>query len=456
MTEHRRRVRWIVMLGVGLASGPALAAASAGDQAAHTHVVTTTADAGPGSLRSALEESARTPEADRIVFGDADGPFGTPQTIELAGPLPAIAGEVTIDGHIRHRLWKAYGATISGGGRHRVFQVPPGAILRLAGVTIADGRAENGGAVLNHGRLVVEGVSLLRNEAAASGGAIANDGGEVLMINSTAADNRAARGGAVANLGGRLRVTNSTLYQNRADEGAALYSKAELAMANSILAGGEGVECVNSGPLAEGTTHNLVTSHRGCGEPILSDDPRLGGFGYYNGPTPVFTLEGGSPAINLGDNAAAVGEEGQPLKWDQRGNGDPRFAGGFPDLGAFEHQARLPDEFVVDTVEDTGLRGCSIVGVADCPLRAALELAAVARHQTAVRFDPTVFSEPRTLHLDRVPAGTDVPLILDGAGTAGVSIVAPGPRPPWQGLNGVQLEFDAGLSARSGRGGGEP
>lgn len=456
MTERRRWAPRIVMLGAVLASGPAVAAAPAGDQAVHTHVVTTTADAGPGSLRFALEGSARTPGADRIVFGDADGPFSTPQTIELAGPLPAITGEVTIDGHIRHRLWTAYGATISGGGRQRVFQVPPGATLRLAGITIVDGRADDGGAVLNRGRLVVEGVSLLRNEAVDAGGAIANDGGEVLLINSTAADNRAARGGAVANLDGQLRVTNSTLYRNEAEEGAALYSVAGLEMANSILAGGAGIQCVNSGPLADGTTHNLITSHRGCGEPILSDDPRLGGFGYYNGPTPVFTLEGGSPAINLGDNAAAVGEDGQLLKWDQRGNGDPRFAAGYTDLGAFEHQAQLPDEFVVDTIEDTGLRGCSIVGAADCPLRAALELAAVARQETRIRFDPTVFSGPRTLHLDRVPAGTDVPLVLDGAGTAGVTIVAPGARTPWRGLNGVHLEFEAGLSARSGRGGSLP
>lgn len=456
MTEHRRWVSWIVTLGAALASWPTAASASADDQPVHNHEITTTADAGPGSLRSALEESALTPGPDRITFGDEDGPFSTPQTIELAGSLPAIAGEVTIDGHIRHRLWKAYGATISGGGRHRVFQVPPGATLRLAGITIVEGKADAGGAVLNRGRLVVEGVSLLRNEAAGSGGAIANDGGEVLLINSTAADNRAVRGGAVANLGGRLRVTNSTLYQNQADEGAALYSMAALEMANSILAGGQEAECVNTGPLADATTHNLITTHRGCGEPILSDDPGLGAFGYYNGPTPVFTLEGGSPAINLGDNAAAVGEEGQLLKWDQRGNGDPRFAGGFADLGAFEYQSQLPDEFFVDTVEDTGLRGCSIVGVADCPLRAALELAAAARHETAIRFDPTVFSEPRTLHLGRVPAGTEVPLILDGAGSAGVRIVAPGARPPWQALNGVHLEFEAGLSARSGRGGDEP
>lgn len=454
MTDSLHSVSLLAVLCSALAPVPALAGESGDDEAVHTHVVTTTADDGPGSLRAALEETARTPEADRVVFGDAEGPFSTPQTIELSGPLPAITGEVTIDGHIRHLLWKAYGATISGGGRHRVFQVPPGATLRLAGVTIADGRADDGGAVLNRGRLVAEGVSLLRNEAAGSGGAIANDGGEVLLINSTAAYNRAARGGAVANLAGNLRVTNSTLYRNEAEQGAALFSLAGLEMANSILAGGESIQCVNSGPLAEGATHNLITSHRGCGEPILSDDPRLGNFGYYNGPTPVFTLESGSPAINLGDTAAAVGEEDQLLIWDQRGNGDPRFAAGFTDLGAFEHQSRLPDEFVVDTVEDTGLRGCSIVGTADCPLRAALELAAVARQETRVRFDPTVFSESRTLRLDRVPAGTDVPLILDGVGSAGVRIVAPGARLPWQGLNGVRLEFEAESSARSG--GGEP
>ncbi len=50
----------------------------------------------------------------------------------------------------------------------------------------------------------------------------------------------------------------------------------------------------------------------------------------------------------MGDNGAAVDEHGEPLRWDQRGNGDPRFVAGITDVGAFERQAFAL--LVVDTI----------------------------------------------------------------------------------------------------------
>lgn len=421
-------------------------AAGAGPEAADgivTHEVTSTADGGPGSLRAALEAAAVTVEADRIVFGGANGTFSTPRTIELTAPLPAIRDEVTVDGHIEGLLWKAYGATVSGRGRHAVFEVALGATLRLAGITVAEGRAHAGAAVFNRGRLVLEGVTLLGNSAADAGGAIANEGGQVFLINSTAVDNRAARGGAVANLSGDLRITNSTLYRNTAEHGAAVFSKADLEMANSILAGEAREQCVNTGPLSPASTHNLITSHSGCGEPVLEVDPMLGRFGHYNGPTRVFTLAAGSPVINLGENAAAVDAHGVPLVWDQRGNGDPRFAAGFTDLGSFEQQAPLASEFVVDAVVDNGLRGCNPAVAGDCPLRAALELAAVARRPTPVRFDPAVFSDATTIRLGPLVGESESVLFLDGSHAGAVTIVVPGRTPPWHTENGVVVRSEA-------------
>lgn len=403
-------------------------------------MVTTDADAGPGSLRTALEESGRTPGPDLIVFGEADGPFGSPRVIQLASPLPAVRGEVAIDGFIEGALWKAYGATISGGGRQRIFEVTPGAALELEGITLTKGQADSGAAILNRGRLVVKGVTLMGNHADEAGGAIANDGGEVSIINSTATDNEAERGGALANLAGSLRVTHCTIYRNNAGQGGAIFSRDRLALANSILAG-DGTQCENSGPLGEPTGNNLITSQRGCGSPILTRDPGLGPFGYYNGPTPVFTLADGSPVLNLADSSASVDENGRPLVWDQRGNGDPRFTSGFAELGAFEQQGHLPTTFLVDSVEDNGLRGCTTVGQADCSLRAALELAAAATRPTPVRFDVSVFAEPRTITLTGMPLGGDAPLVIDGAGAAPVTVIVPGEPLPWRGINGVQIRF---------------
>ena len=412
--------------------------------------VVTVSDEGEGSLRAALETAASAGERPvRIHFGPRDGLFSTPQTIQLTAPLPMIIGEVTIDGFIPNLLWRAYGATISGSDTHRIFEVAESGTLRLTGVTLRSGRAPSGGAVLNHGRLDIEGVSLLENSAASDGGAIANHG-ELWVINSTLAWNRSSRGGGLANLAGQARLINTTLHQNAAPQGAALWSQSQLHLAKSSLSGApDQSQCINSGRLSEQTTHNLIQgAHTGCGEPILTIDPGLEDrLGYFNGPTPTIPVGGASPVVNLGLNAAAVDARGEPLRWDQRGNGDPRFASGHTDLGAFERQGHLPDQFVVDTIEDTGLRACSLSAAADCPLRAALELATAARQATPIRFDARIFDEPRTIILSHIPALGNQAVVLDGSGTAGVTIIVPEAH-PWETRNGVRVEVRPAVQAR--------
>jgi hypothetical protein len=404
--------------------------------------VTSFADAGVGSLRWALQEATQHPEQMvRIDFGDRSGLFSQPRLIELEAPLPAIIGQVEIDGFIRGLLWRAYGATISGADRHRLFEVRPGASLRLSGVTLSHGRAGSGAAVLNAGDLVIEGVSLFHHQADGQGGAVDNQG-RLYLVNSTLAWNRASRGGAVASTG-QLDVVNTTLHHNQAEYGAALWSNGELHLINSIMAGDAADQCFNLGDLSSQSGHNLIQGHhQGCGTAVLSEDPRLEALGYFNGPTPVFPIGRGSPVVNLGLNKAAVNAAGQLLEWDQRGNGDPRFAGGFTDLGAFERQGQLPERLVVDMLGDNGLRACQPgQGQPGCPLRAALELAAAARHPVPIHFDSGLFSEPRELVLEQIPAGTKLPILIDGSGAAAVRIVVPS-AVPWQLVNGVELTID--------------
>lgn len=408
--------------------------------------ITTTANAGDGSLRRALQQAQGPGGPWRIHFGDDEGLFSEPQTIELESPLPKITGRVTIDGFIAHRLWTAYGATVSGGDVHRILEVSPSGLLHLRGVTLAGGSASRGGAVLNQGQLIVEGVTMLENRAEEEGGAIANLSGELFVINATIADSEAKRGGAIANLGGTLTLTHATLYRNNAEIGPAIYSTGTLALANSILWGIEGRpgnQCVNTGALAHSIANLFIDDSENCGTPLLQSDPKIGRFGYYNGPTPVFVIDGDSPALNLADSEAAVNHQGERLKWDQRGNGDPRFAGGYADIGAFERQSNLPEEYIVDTATDTGLRGCTATGSANCPLRAAIELALAGRKPAPIRFSPQVFSEPLTLELQELPANVERrPLEFDGDGAAPITIHVPDPDPGWTAKNGITLMFD--------------
>lgn len=411
-------------------------------------VVTTSADSGPGSLRAALVEAHTEPDHEfRISFGERDGLFATPRTIELTASLPPIRGQITIDGFIDNLLWKSYGATISGHGRNTIFEVLPGATLNLRGITLIEGFAENGGAIVNHGRLIVDGVSFFDNRAENQGGAIVNFG-NASVINSTFSNNRAADGGALAGPAGKLEVIHATLHANQAERGAAIWSEGELHLANSILSGPATDQCFNAGQLSKLTTHNLIEGRsEGCGTPLLTAAPRLQTSGYFNGPTPTMPLSGASPALNLGLVAAAVDASGNPLKWDQRGNGDPRLAGGYPDLGAFEYQSQLPKVFVVDTIEDNGLRGCTLVGPPDCSLRAALELSAAARNPTPIRFDPETFREPVRLvltgfSLETALPGAELPIVIDGEDVPAVIIeIPPGTgEVAWRAINGVRIE----------------
>ena len=62
----------------------------------NTYTVTTTADAGAGSLRQAIPDANANPGADTIAFNIVGA---GPHTITLASALPDITGAVTIDGY---------------------------------------------------------------------------------------------------------------------------------------------------------------------------------------------------------------------------------------------------------------------------------------------------------------------------------------------------------------------
>lgn len=385
-------------------------------------IVTTANDGGKGSLRHAIHNANKHPGPDRIHFDAIKGPFAKSKTITLKKELPELTGEVIIDGYIENRLWQSTGVTLSGRNRHPVLRIAPSTKVTISALTIADGHAERGGGILNRGELVVKGVTFRGNKADRDGGGLANLGGNVTLINSTFVDNRAGgAGGGVANDGGKASITHVTFSNNAAKNGGGLFSKGPLLLRNSILANsGSGDDCVLEGLLDPASTHNLIEANRGCGEPISSADPRLEPLGSYNGPTLTLPLGGGSTAINLGDNAAAVDEHGQPLTWDQRGNGDPRFVAGIADIGAFEVQA-FP-ELRVNTVEDTELRACTGVSAGDCSLRGAITLANAMGKAAIITFDPKLFAAPQLFTLTRPLPEATVDLTLDASGSGGVTL----------------------------------
>ena len=95
---------------------------------------------------------------------------------------------------------------------------------------------------------------------------------------------------------------------------------------------------------------NLIGSADGGG--II--DPLLGPLADNGGLTQTMALLGGSPAIDAGDAALAVGVDGEPLLWDQRGEGFHRVLGYGIDLGAWESFGFLPGDANADDVVSLG------------------------------------------------------------------------------------------------------
>jgi hypothetical protein len=98
---------------------------------AGTLSVTTTADAGPGSLRAAIEQ-ANAGDAGVIEFSES---FPLEGIINLSSPLPAFtAGEVELRGGERF-------PRVDGGGLHQIFRVGPGTTrLSLSDMVLRSGR----------------------------------------------------------------------------------------------------------------------------------------------------------------------------------------------------------------------------------------------------------------------------------------------------------------------------
>jgi hypothetical protein len=326
-----------------------------------------------------------------------------------------------------------------------VFEVAPGARIAIRNLTVTEGSARDGAGILNRGDLVVSGVTFEGNRARRDGGAVMNAAGSLYLVNSTLAGNHAGReGGALASRA-PARVVHVTFSENRVEddsEGAqALHSTAPLHLANSILwSGGGRLDCHADPAATPMRGHNLIGRHHDCGAPLLVDDPEFEDLNYFNGPARTIPLNGRSPAVNMADNSLSLDDDGKPLRWDQRGNGDPRFVAGYADLGAFEVQA-FPD-LRVNTTGEPGLRSCLRSRSEGCPLRSAVELALALRRESVITFDERALPNPAVITLDRPLPEIDWPLTLEAPEGVDVYVRVPRGTPlpiPNLSLQGVRI-----------------
>ncbi len=236
------------------------------------YLVTTTADAGPGSLRQAILDANAAGVAKTIGFAipSSDAGCATPNvcTISLAASLPAITNSagLTIDG-------TGQSIALSGRDAVRVLDVGLGAVATIKRLMISGGftsspcgdHEASGGGICSVGTLTVIESSLYGNHAH-GGAAIMAEGGALTVIGTTFRGNSGDGGSAIFTITGTINITNSTFTNNPTPTAAVVASLSAGSITNSTFSGGVegGAILVNVGTIRVRNTILAVGAPLAC------------------------------------------------------------------------------------------------------------------------------------------------------------------------------------------------
>jgi hypothetical protein len=352
---------------------------------AATLVVYSSNDAGPGTLRQAIQDNNALGGGNAVVFSNI-----------VSGPITLLSGgllvtrDVTIVGPGQQLL------TVSGNSASRIFHLTNNANVAISGLTIANGvesrgagirqdsgtldlqrcilsnhvafagggihasgvvavaeclftrnRGDNDGAGIYQlsGSLTVSNCTFSHNTNTSRGGAMTIGVGATttaLINNCTFASNSAIFGGALI-IYGIVGVSNCTFSGNR----GAIHntSSGSITVRNSVLAGNSTAGSGDASGAFISGGYNLIGAGDGStGWTGLADqvgsvnapiNPLLGPLQVNGGLTPTMALLPGSPAIDQGHTAGSL--------LDQRGGARPHdksipnaTGGDGSDIGAFE------------------------------------------------------------------------------------------------------------------------
>ena len=218
--------------------------------------VQNTQDNGPGSLRQSV--------ADVCAGGPVDfAPGLDGQTIVLTSVL-SINKNVSVDGRAL-----ATPVIIDGNNAVRILRVTTNVSATLAGLTLARGRAQPGGALLVETGAVVTltNATVLSSTSTSDGGGIYNYGTMLVLSSTFAGNSSSIDGGSFYNVG-RLTLQGSTFTGNTSnDDGGGLYNRGTLnAQGNTFTRNrsnddGGGLYVDGSGPaMLTNTTFSANTS----------------------------------------------------------------------------------------------------------------------------------------------------------------------------------------------------
>ncbi|MDX6386152.1 MAG: hypothetical protein QOK48_3725 [Blastocatellia bacterium] len=206
--------------------------------------VTTNADSGAGSLRQAIKDACA---GSTITFSG------------VVSPITLTSGELVIDKALTIQgpgaglltvVRSAAGATPD----FRIFNVVSGSVV-ISGMTISNGKASGGGAILNQDTLTLIGTTISGSNSGSQGGGVENGGGagtaRLTIIDSTINSCSASQaGGGIYNRGGTgafalgtsgpaiLSILNSTIAGNTSFHGGGVYNDGQSGSATLNITNG--------------------------------------------------------------------------------------------------------------------------------------------------------------------------------------------------------------------------
>jgi len=177
--------------------------------------------------------------------------FGCVGTI-VFNTQQTISADVTING--------GGSITFDGSGLVRFFSVDAGASLTLNSITLTDGSASLGGAVLVNGSFTANNTTFSGNTANLTNGGAIRNFGTTTVTYSTFIDNSAIQnGGAIAN-DGTLTINSSTFNHNLATNGGAIHNFGSGNIVNSTFINNISTT-LNSGGGVEVTGDTTTINH---------------------------------------------------------------------------------------------------------------------------------------------------------------------------------------------------
>ena len=170
-----------------------------------------------------------------VTVVDANG------TVNIANGVYTGNGNnrITIGKNMTIKGQSKDGTIINGSNSDKIFTISNGFDVKLLNLTITNGRANDGGAITNNGKLTINN-SVIKNSRSTGtgtnyGGAIySTNTGTLTIINSTFSSNLADTNGGAIYADGNVTIIGSTFSSNTAtQDGGAIYTNSNLYITNS-------------------------------------------------------------------------------------------------------------------------------------------------------------------------------------------------------------------------------